>query len=559
MKKRAVKSIIYFMVAIFLLAIPTNVGAAVTNLETHFDDTNYKNTFIKFKTGSDNYSDVIEIEFKAKGDMTGSIPTQTNVIRPQHLKLYDENSGKDIKIKGVESSFDSGSNPPARILLQIDAGEINQNTTYAIKNESALVNLGLSVVMTSIENEELSVTFNKRASEGGGSGNAGGAEDRDKEDDATVDESVNTDLEVIKFTGLNSEKVTAQIDQVKRVITFVTEDKDTPGVSMSIPDSIFRNINNVDELVVSVPVGEIHIPINAIEEKERNIRIEIQKAPSTVIEEVQKTNNNLQVVSEPVKIKVKGLKSDSYLTYKIPVQGQETKYSTGVLYEDTGNIRHIPTRFVKDNGRTYALLKRKGNSTYFIVNDEKEFNDTANHWAEEEIKLLASKRIINGMTEATFAPQEQVTRAQFATMLVNALALEWGGTKTNFVDVEESAWYANAVATAVEAGLVRGYEDNTFRPNAPIVRQEMAVMITNALMVADKSISLKDDEFSHKIKHFNDQEQISNWARKSVAIAVDEGIISGMPNGEFAPSAKADRAQSVVMIRRSLQALNFID
>jgi hypothetical protein len=180
-------------------------------------------------------------------------------------------------------------------------------------------------------------------------------------------------------------------------------------------------------------------------------------------------------------------------------------------------------------------------------NVRKSFNDIKSHWAINEIEILAGKGIIMGMSDDNFMPDEKITRAQFAMLLFKLIELKSGEYKGLFTDVNAEDWYSTMVESVVEAGIVMG-SNNNFYPNKEINREEMAVMIIRALEYKGISTSIAPISF-------NDEEQISVWARESVEKAVNTGIIKGMTTTTFEPKLGATRAQAAVMIYRLMELL----
>jgi hypothetical protein len=96
------------------------------------------------------------------------------------------------------------------------------------------------------------------------------------------------------------------------------------------------------------------------------------------------------------------------------------------------------------------------------------FSDVpSSYWGYAAISSLGSQGIVSGYPDGTFKPDNQITRAEFATLLVKALGLNTTGTTGTFTDVASDDWYYNSVNTAVYAGLASGTGDNLFAPNAP--------------------------------------------------------------------------------------------
>ncbi len=177
--------------------------------------------------------------------------------------------------------------------------------------------------------------------------------------------------------------------------------------------------------------------------------------------------------------------------------------------------------------------------------------DVAGHWAEEAIRSLAADGIVTGFPDGAFRPDGWVTRTQFAVMLARALGLQPDPDPAlAFADgAAIGDWAAGYVSAMVEAGLITGYEDGTFRPAARITRAELAVLVTRALAHAGAEVPDPAD-FT-----FGDAGDIPPWAAEAVRSAVAAGVVKGFPDGTFRPSARSTRAQATVMLHRLRQML----
>ena len=174
------------------------------------------------------------------------------------------------------------------------------------------------------------------------------------------------------------------------------------------------------------------------------------------------------------------------------------------------------------------------------------FTDTVGHWAEATVMNMYNKGIINGMTETTFEPDSQITRAEFTKLIVAMLGLDisadYSGTCTDVA----GEWYTPYIQAAETAGLIDSnmVVDGKFNPNQNINREEMASLVVNAAKV--KSL----DSTGGDVSAFTDKDTISTWANDYVAGAVQLGIVKGNPDGTFAPKAEATRAEGATMIER---------
>lgn len=235
-------------------------------------------------------------------------------------------------------------------------------------------------------------------------------------------------------------------------------------------------------------------------------------------------------------------------------------HATVVLYDPTtGQFSFVPALFGKQpDGSTKVTFKRNGNSIYTVLSSTKSFDDVSKHWAKADIELMANKLIVKGATDTSFAPDNNITRAEFTALLVRALGLTSDAAAATFTDVNSSDWFAGSVGAAVKAKLVSGFEDNSFKPNDTITREQMAVMIASAISAAGKKVA--DPTTSSKsLASFDDKGSISSWAQVAVAQSIQAKIISGMTDTTLVPSANASRAQAVVMLKRLMQYVDFIN
>ena len=161
------------------------------------------------------------------------------------------------------------------------------------------------------------------------------------------------------------------------------------------------------------------------------------------------------------------------------------------------------------------------------------------HWAYEYIMALVSGGYLNGVSETEFCPDDNVTREQFAKMLVSACNVYSDTASCDFSDVDKDHWAYSCISSALNAGIISGYDDGTFGLGKNITRQEMAVMVSRA-----------KSDFAERVSQitFSDQNEISVWASDAVEKMQRADIINGMPDGSFAPNANATRAQAAKII-----------
>lgn len=246
----------------------------------------------------------------------------------------------------------------------------------------------------------------------------------------------------------------------------------------------------------------------------------------------------------------------AYATGTFNVTGAtDTKKLTAVSVDPlTGQLRFLPAIITVIGNTAQVTVKMKTAGIITVVESSKSFEDMSNHWAKSAVELLASKLVIQGTTANEFAPQAQIPRAQFAVLLARALSLPQGEAG-NYADIQSSDWFADEVAAATQAGIIDGFDNGTFQPDANMTREQAAVMITRVLKLLDK----EPTEASKGLSAFTDSGQISSYAKDAVADALHAGIINGVTDSAFVPRANATRAEAAVMLIRLMQYVEFIN
>jgi N-acetylmuramoyl-L-alanine amidase len=224
--------------------------------------------------------------------------------------------------------------------------------------------------------------------------------------------------------------------------------------------------------------------------------------------------------------------------------------TTGVyLDEATGELLPVPTIFRIVDGKTVAELFRKGNSVYSLISLDKHFVDLEGHWGKSIVETMANKLIVQGTTDLNFDPDKPVTRAEFAALVVRALSMDRIIGNTSFSDVN-GEWYEAVVNAAADAGLVGGYPDGTFKPNAPLNRQELAVILKRAAQLVGKPLAITVS--SPAAAPFTDYDKAAAWAQQDIADAAAAGIIEGDEQSAFRPEALTTRAEAAAVLKRLL-------
>ncbi|MBU7585620.1 MAG: DUF1565 domain-containing protein [Nostoc sp. TH1S01] len=176
-----------------------------------------------------------------------------------------------------------------------------------------------------------------------------------------------------------------------------------------------------------------------------------------------------------------------------------------------------------------------------------DLSDISNHWAAAFIRELVRQGIVNGFPDRTFRPDATMTRAQYAALIVKAFAPSSKRTATQFKDVAANFWAAKVIQQAYQGQFLSGFPDNTFRPNQNIQRVQVLVSLVNGLGLGTSG------NVANAIKIFDDQAKIPDYAKDEVAKAINKRIIVNHPNlKQLNPTRDATRAEVAVMVYQAL-------
>ena len=170
---------------------------------------------------------------------------------------------------------------------------------------------------------------------------------------------------------------------------------------------------------------------------------------------------------------------------------------------------------------------------------EDKFADVADDfWAAKDIYTLKDAGIIGGKSATEFDPEGDVTRAEFAKMVVGLFGYKATSDAVNFEDCKAEDWFTPYVAAGVEAGVIKGVSDTEFAPNATITREDACTILGRALNKVAQSNELK----------FTDADKVAEYAAPYVALLSELGYVNGYEDGSFAPTNNITRAEAAKII-----------
>lgn len=222
--------------------------------------------------------------------------------------------------------------------------------------------------------------------------------------------------------------------------------------------------------------------------------------------------------------------NEGYHINDVLVDGKSVGAVTEYKFENVTEAHKIHATFARNYTPSYPIQPEQPKVD--IPDDDALGLNTTDHFA-----------YIVGYGNGQVRPQNAITRAEVATIFFRLLTddvREENFTSTNkYTDVAAGAWYNNAVSTLNAMGIITGYPDGTFRPNAYITRAEFAAIAARFDADGDKTLAAFSDIANH-------------WAKDEISVAYNNGWVDGYPDGTFGPQRNITRAETVTLVNRVL-------
>jgi arabinogalactan endo-1,4-beta-galactosidase len=312
-------------------------------------------------------------------------------------------------------------------------------------------------------------------------------------------------------------------------------------------------------IAISTGVGSINVPTNMLSAADTagasTAGIRMAKADTSALSSDLKAQIGSRPVIELV-LKIDG-KTVSWNNPSAPVTVSIPYKPTA---EELKDPEHIVVWYIDGSGKAICVPNGRYDpatgqvvfttthfSKYAVAYSFRTFSDLDKFgWAKNAIEVLASKGVIKDTPDGKFSPGSNITRSDFAMMLVNSLGLS-SQFSTNFSDLKETDTCYEAAGIARKLGISSGTGNNCFSPDDCISRQDMMVMLQKALVVSGK-ISASGTVAA--LDSYSDRSAVAKYASKSIARLIGEGIVQGSGNA-IRPKAVTSRAEAAVMIYRA--------
>ena len=328
----------------------------------------------------------------------------------------------------------------------------------------------------------------------------------------------------------------------------------------------WKNIEYIipaEEIVVSKIAEEFKIDETLLDTISVYIRMtDSDEAALTFFTEAVKSNGaelllvpvTFDVLARTVRAdgNIEEIKINTFSSYvdrvlKIPNNVNPDLVTTGIVFNAGGSYSHVPTFIYEEDGIWYASLKSLTNSAYSIIWSPITVKSVENHWSKKAVNDMASRLVI--FNSESFEPVKEITRGDFAEYIVRGLGLyrDDFAYENAFKDVRESDQRALAIEIANAYGIVAGYTDGTFRPNAYITREEAMVMYRQAM-----NITKLQGGDPNKYRTYTDFDLVGGWAVSYVKDVVSANIFNGTASTLLSPKAYLSYAEAAQAIKNLL-------
>jgi nitrate reductase NapAB chaperone NapD len=362
--------------------------------------------------------------------------------------------------------------------------------------------------------------------------------------------SNNSDIIDVKLNGiiinnLENKNVTLEIKTNLGSYTLPVSDINLESILKQFDGSVALADIQVSIQIAEPSADTVQLVQNAAKEGEFTIVV-------PAVDFTVKCTYNNQTVNVP--------SYDTYAqrTVAIPEGVDPTKITTGVIVEPDGTVNHVPTHVTIIDGKYYAVINSLTNSTYTVVWHPVEFADLTKYWAKDTINDLGSRMVVSGVDGKNYEPDRDITRAEFAVIVVKALGLKQAAFASSFKDVKKTDWFCGYDETATSYGLIAGYSNGKFGPNDKLTREQAMTIISRAMTVTKLNSGLTASQITTLISGYKDGKSVSVWAANGIASCLKTGIVTGKTSATLCPLDNITRAEVAVMVQRLLQKSNLI-
>ncbi|MGF7059921.1 S-layer homology domain-containing protein [Brassicibacter mesophilus] len=480
-----------------------------------------------------------------------------------YLDFKDDVYQYDIDVKDLKKTFilAEAEDPESTITIKQNGSPI---TISQLVTLSYGINRFVVTVVNGEQQQDYIVNIRNLSSEDSGeedeedNDNSGKVDDRETENNSTMTVLINgiqhrvsiriiDGNAIITFGALEGKSFTEN----ENVVLSIPKISGAKSYALEVPVGLITSSNN-GLITFDTPLGSItlsRVMFSAMSEnldKTTSITIEsgdkslLPRKIGEAIGERPFTKFTMLVDGKEIDLKESYIPISISIPYTLNDDELFNAESMVIWHIDEGgNVGSIPNGVYNATTRTM-----KFHTNYFcdygIVYNKINFKDVGNdQWYSKAVNFIAARGITTGTGNGNFSPDDKLTRGQFITMLMRAYGFSPDVYPAdNFADAGNT-YYTNYLSSAKALGISQGVGNNRYEPEREITRQEMFVLIYNALKIIG---SLPEGSSEMTMADFTDAEQIESWAKQAITLLIEKGTITGSA-GELNPTRRATRAE----------------
>jgi len=365
--------------------------------------------------------------------------------------------------------------------------------------------------------------------------------DKDKTDNTKQEDSKTEDNKK-ENTGTDNTPVKVEKEKVKDVkVTDNELEKADNKITVDFEDSNVANVSvpkTEKDVIIKAGNAEVSLTKGAAKD---GLVVQIKKA-EVLPEAVQVKAGDTAVAVSVKDEQGKEVKLDNYIWTAINYSKDVTNPEKVIVasVDGNGNMKVIRASFY-DKVTKKVMFPMLESGVFAAYESEVSFDDVTDHWAKVYINTLAAREIINGIGNNMFAPDQNIKKGDFIKILVGILDIKATSNST-YSDVSTSDYYSEQIAAAKEYGILDAFSGSTLGAKDNATREEVMVMIAKTMkLIKGESVQKAD------LSKFSDSDQISDYAKDSVAELVGMGIIEGS-EGKLNPKSELTRAEATKLL-----------
>ena len=358
-----------------------------------------------------------------------------------------------------------------------------------------------------------------------------------------------------------SEAISAAKKSGEDTVTITPEIKGkVNGIAVSLPKSAAANAAKQGvQLIVETDKARVSLRAEVLGELAKNsgseLKLEItEKRAEEVSDKLAHENlDGASIVEVTLMIDGKPVTAFGGKTLLIDIPVDSKRFRAGdtcrvLVLSDDGAAERTSGQCIKKNDALFVRVETTHLSTFVVMRDAAlPFTDVADTaWYADAVQYVYENGLMTGVSESEFAPDGTATRGQIVTILWRLAGSPVVNYAMRYADMDEGAWYGEAVRWAASTGVVTGYSESSFGPNDAITREQLAAILYRYVKTQGQGFT----GMWYFPLRYDDAASISSWADEAMHWCVMKGLLNGTSETALSPRATATRAQLAAILQR---------